>query len=115
MSSKSGEVSPVTNRGHVEGVVKRVTDGCFTLEHSRYVDSFGFLRDAFNLGHTNDETGFTNIYPFWPPIKVVATTAGNILDTTNDYTDEEYESAFQSEKQRTVTRLSSERKLTTTD
>lgn len=105
MSIKGEEVSPFTFSGPSGSVVQRVTNGCWALEHSTFFNYAGILCDMFNLEYKKD--GFTTIFPFIPPIKVKTYTKGeSLFEATNKYTEAEYVSIFEEEKQRFSTRLS---------
>jgi len=58
-----------------EGLIKQLKKGEYTLEHSRYLDDFGLLRDAFLMikPATNKlkKKGYTTMKkPFWGILKV---------------------------------------------
>jgi hypothetical protein len=74
-------------------LVKELTRGNRTLRHTRDTDMFGFLRDNFEIVETAPD-GFRTLTPFRAPIKVNNYSASDPIDTTTDYTDEEYEAMF---------------------
>ena len=71
-----------------EGIIKSISEGNKTLEHTRYIDTLGFLRDSFNLIIVS-ENGFKTCYPMNPPIKAHNYTKKDVIVLVNDYTDEE--------------------------
>ena len=73
-----------------EGMIKTISEGNLSLEHSRYRDDFGIWRDLFQIIKTTS-SGFRMCYPFLAPIKVKDYSPEmNVLDATDSYTDEEY-------------------------
>ena len=74
-----------------EGELKIVTDGKWTLKHTRYRNSLGMLKDMFIMSYIRED-GMKINYPFMPPIKINTKELKNIpMDEVNvvDYTDEE--------------------------
>lgn len=70
--------------------IKTLTIDKFTLEHHRYRDDSGFLRDIFEFVEFNKK-GDKIHYPFRPKIKVQNYNRNkDIRDITTNYTDEEY-------------------------
>ena len=65
-----------------------ITKNGFTLNHSWYIDDFGFKRNSFDLF---DEKTRTH-YPFFGKIRINNFTRSTSLggDDTSSYTDEEY-------------------------
>ena len=79
-------------------VIKTITEGKLTLEHSRFRDDFGILKDAFQIVESKAD-GSRGHYPFIADFKVKNfTKEENMLDATNDYTDEEYQSMLWSHR-----------------
>jgi len=72
-----------------EETIKELKIGNRTLLHQRYVDSLGFKRDALEIVEM-DSKGFLTRIPFFGDLKVRNYTKENIMDTTVDYTEEEY-------------------------
>ena len=72
-----------------EGLVKSISEGRKTLEHTRYRNPIGMLVDSFNLIITS-ENGLKTHYPMWPPPKANNYDKNSdISEMVNDYTDEE--------------------------
>ena len=72
-----------------EGLIKSVSEGRKTLEHSRFRNPIGCLVDSFDLIITS-ENGFKTHYPMMPPIKANKYDKNfNILELVNDYTNKE--------------------------
>lgn len=71
--------------------IKTVKKGPYTLEHSWYVDDFGFKRNSLELSHV-DKDGMRTILPFQAPIRVIehSVSAPYGGDDVSRYTDEEY-------------------------
>ena len=79
-------------------IIKTISDGNLTLEHSRWRDDFGILRDSFQIIETK-ENGHKVYYPFIAHFKVRTYRKDeSITDATNDYTEEEYRSMLWSFK-----------------
>jgi len=69
--------------------IKELKLGNRTLLHQRYVDSLGFKRDALEVVEM-DSKGFLTRIPIRGDLKVRVYGTGDLLDTTIDYTEEEY-------------------------
>ena len=69
--------------------IKELKLGNRTLLHQRYVDSLGFKRDALEVVEM-DSKGFLTRIPLIGDLKVIVYSTGDLLDTTIDYTEEEY-------------------------
>ena len=69
--------------------IKELKIGNRTLLHQRYVDSLGFKRDALEIVEM-DSKGFLTRIPLRGDLKVRVYSTGELLDTTIDYTEEEY-------------------------
>jgi len=70
------------------GLIKKVSIGKYTLEHSRFPDGVlpGLLRDSFDVVFSTDKIG-KNVIPCFPPIK--ATKNSEYYCSFNDYTKKE--------------------------
>ena len=71
---------------------KTLKRGTATLEHSVFVDAFGFPKDSFIISFQND--GHIINYPFRAPIRANSYTKDTPIKFSEDYTDEEYENMF---------------------
>ena len=86
-----------------DGLIKQLKKGKQTLEHSRYYDDFGLLRDAFQMIKPADEElkkkGYTTMKkPFWGILKVTNFNPEDPIKTYTDYTEEDYEEMFERNK-----------------
>ena len=70
--------------------IKELKVGNRTLLHQRYINALGFKVDALEITEM-DSKGFLTRIPFRGDLKVRNYTGKeNIMDTTVDYTEEEY-------------------------
>lgn len=75
--------------------------GKYKLVHDRFTDEMGIRRDSFYIQYNISDTGVIN-YHFYPPIKVIQGDyrKKNIMDTTQEYTEEEYENMLEDHKKK---------------
>jgi hypothetical protein len=74
-----------------EGLIKKVSIDNFILEHTRYRDFVGVLRDMFDVIEEKKEGSPKFLHtPICPPIKVNNYDKNtNIFEMVNDYSEEE--------------------------
>lgn len=76
-------------------IIKKITKGNFTLEHSWYVDEIGLQRNSF-VFIKNNEDGSIVKFPFMGGIRVETYSRDDTIkgDNIKPFTDEEYEQMF---------------------
>lgn len=72
--------------------IKKIKKGKYTFKHTTYRDDFGIKRDWFEVEKTC-KNGKILIYPVTPNCKIFKKT-DDIMDSTNQYTNEEYNEIF---------------------
>jgi len=76
-------------------LIQKLERDNFSLTHERYTDDNGIKRDSLKFSETKDN-GFIIHRPLIGKIKV-NTGKDNILDSTTNYTSEEYRTIFEEE------------------
>ena len=80
-----------------ERLIKQLKKGNLTLEHSRFIDEFGFLRDFFEIVKMHED-GFRIKKPFHGMLKVQNYSKSDPIKLYTDYTEEDYEKMFEKNK-----------------
>ncbi len=73
-------------------IIKVITKGDWTLEHSWIIDDFGLKKNLMQISRI-DENGINMIYPLFPPMRTTPFPKGEVFlgDDISEFSEEEYQ------------------------